>query len=77
MILLAVTALICSRLLFVFFHDPEGPNLLIVAVMALAIYLPTAAAYLFGPNRIKGWGRIGAVIGGQLLLVTVLYFFMK
>ena len=45
--------------------------------MALAIYLPTAAAYLFGPNRIKGWGRIGAVIGGQLLLVTVLYFFMK
>jgi len=77
LMLLAATAVICSRMLFFFFNDPEGPNLLIVGVLALIIYFLSAAAYLFGPSQIKGLKRLSAVIGIQVLVVTVLYFCMK
>ena len=77
LMLLAATAIICSRLLFFFFNDPEGPNLLIVTVLALVIYLLSAAAYLFVPSKIKGLERLSAVIAIQILLVIGLYFCMK
>lgn len=77
LIILAATAIVCSRLLFSFFNDPEGPNLLIVTGMALAIYLLSVAAYLFGPSKINGIKRLAAVIGIQILSVAVLYFCMR
>jgi len=46
-IILTVTAIICARTLFFFFNDPEGPNILIVAVLALVIYLLSYAAYIY------------------------------
>lgn len=36
--LLAVISFLVSRSLFLLVDDPEGPNLLIVTVLALAIY---------------------------------------
>jgi hypothetical protein len=39
LLLLGVTALACSRTLFFLFHDPEGPNLLIVTVLAVILYI--------------------------------------
>ena len=74
--MLAVTALVCSRTLFFFFNDPEGPNLLIVTVLAMAVYALSAAAYLFGPAKIKGVGRLLAAICIQLVSVAGLYLFM-
>jgi VIT1/CCC1 family predicted Fe2+/Mn2+ transporter len=76
-LILAATAIVCSRALFFFFNDPEGPNLLIVTVFALAIYLLSIAAYVFGPIKIKGIERLSAGIGIQTLLVIGLYFCMK
>ena len=75
--ILTATALICSRTLFFSFHDPEGPNLLIVTVLALVIYALSAAAYLLAPAGIKGMTRLSAAIGMQLLSVIILYFCMK
>jgi len=46
LIILSVTALACSRTMFFFFDDPEGPNLLIVTVVAAVIYVSSLAAYL-------------------------------
>lgn len=77
LMILAVTAIICSRLLFVFFNDPEGPNLLIVAGLALPVYLLSWAAYTFGPFNINGFKRLSMVICIQILLVIGLYFCMK
>lgn len=77
LLILAATAIICSRMLFFFFNDPEGPNLLIVVVLALAVYILSAAAYLFSPFKINDIQRLSAVIGIQLLSVIVLYFCMK
>ena len=77
LLLLAATAIVCSRALFIFFNDSEGPNLLIVTVFALAVYLLSVAAYLFGPTKIKGVERLLAGIIIQILLVIGLYFCMK
>jgi hypothetical protein len=77
LLILAVTAIICSRLLFVFFNDLEGPNLLIVAGLALVVYLLSWAAYIFGPFKINGFKRLAVAICIQILLVMDLYFCMR
>jgi hypothetical protein len=77
LLLMAVSAFLCTRLLFLFFNDPEGPNLFIVTVFALGIYALSTAAYLFGPSKIKGIQRISAAICIQILSVVVLYFCMR
>ncbi len=77
LIILAVTALVCSRVLFVFFNDPEGPNLLIIIGLAAAIYLLSWIVYVFGPLRINGFTRLAVVICIQVLLVIGLYFCME
>jgi len=77
LIMLGVTAIICSRMLFVFFNDPEGPNLLIVAAFATAVYLLSIAAYVFSPSKIKGLKRLSLVICIQILSVIGIYFCMK
>jgi len=77
LIILAATAIICSRMLFFFFNDPEGPNLLIVTVFALAVYLLSSAAYIFGPSSINGVRRLSAAIAIQILSVIGLYFCLK
>jgi len=76
LVLLAITML-CSRTLFFFFNDPEGPNLLIVVVLAIALYLLSFAAYVFVPAKIKGIKQFLVAIGVQMLSVVVLYFCMK
>jgi len=49
LLLLVVIALVCSRALFFFFNDPEGPNLLIVTVLALILYSASFIAWRFIP----------------------------
>jgi hypothetical protein len=39
LVILAVASFICSRAVFFFIDDPEGPNLLIVFVLAAVIFL--------------------------------------
>ena len=75
--MLGATAIICSRMLFFFFNDPEGPNLLIVAAFAMAVYFLSIAVYVFSPFRIKGLKRLSLVICIQILSVIGIYFCMK
>ena len=77
LIILGVTALICSRILFFFFNDPEGPNLLIVAAFAIAVYFISLAAYIFSPSKITGLKRFSLVFCIQILSVIGIYFCMK
>ena len=73
----AVTALACSRALFAFFNDPEGPNLLIVLVTAIIIYaLSYAVVYLVAAS-LSNLKRLVLGIFVQMLLVTILYFFLR
>ena len=72
LLLLVVTALVCSRALFFFFHDPEGPNLLIVTVLALILYSASFIAWRFIPATTAS-KKLFFGICTQLLIVTGLY----
>lgn len=73
LITLGLTAIVCSRIMFAFFNDPEGPNLLIVVVAAVVIYLPALAVYRFdspASNSKKFW----LALLSQLVIASILYF---
>ena len=71
-LLLVITAFVSSRTLFFFFHDPEGPNLLIVTVLALILYSASLIAWRFIPATTASKKLLFA-ISTQLLIVTGLY----
>lgn len=78
LLILGVTAMLSSRTMFVSFDDPEGPNLLIISVLALIVYFLTLSltVYLFKLpiTRLKG---LLVTIFLQVLTVTVLFFLLR
>lgn len=76
LIILGITAVLCSRVMFAFFNDPEGPNLLVVVVMAAVIYLPSLAAYLYYPSA-TGLKKLLLAICFQIILTTGLYLLLN
>lgn len=64
LVVLAITAIACSRALFAFFNDPEGPNLLVVLGTAAIVYLVSLAGYFYFPLAKQG--------GLKKLLVPIL-----
>lgn len=68
---LGVTAVICSRALFSFFNDPEGPNLLVVLGTAALIYFLSLTAYVCNASPLK---KFFLAILIQILLIIGLYF---
>ena len=78
LIILGITGILVSRLMFVFFNDPEGPNLLVVTVAALIVYVLTLGIYLSKAfPSITGIKRILLGIFTQLIIVVVAYFSLR
>ncbi len=78
LLILAVTSILCSRLLFLFFNDPEGPNLLVVMEMAVIVYFLSLVVYLSNSNpSITALKRLLLVIFIQILIVTGFYFWLR
>ena len=71
LVILMITAFACSRSVFAAINDPEGPNLLIVSVLAVVLFLPSSAAYLstFRPS-LAGFKRISAAVLVQIIFAT-------
>lgn len=67
-----LTAFVCSRLLFFFFHDPEGPNLLIVTVLASILYGAAFTVWRFIPAT-SASTKLLLAICAQVVIVTGLY----
>ncbi len=75
LLILGITAVLCSRLLFFFFNDPEGPNFLIVIGLAAVVYVISLAPFAFGsPANVPK--RFLLAISVQILVVVGLYFFI-
>ena len=74
LLILGITSVACSRAMFSFFNDPEGPNLLIVMGMAVIVYFLSLTAYFFVPSA-TGLKRFLLAISIQIIIVTGLYFF--
>jgi len=72
LLLLVITAFACSSTLFFLFNDPEGPNLLIVTVLALLLFGASFIAWRFIPATTAS-RKLLLGIGTQLLIVTGLY----
>ena len=72
LLLLGITALVCSRTLFFLFHDPEGPNLLVVTVLAVILYVASFIVWRFIPATTAS-KKLLLAICTQILIVTGLY----
>jgi hypothetical protein len=74
-IILAITALISSRVLFALFNDPEGPNMLVIGVTTLGVYLLSLTVFLFSSSLTKEKKMFLAILV-QVLIVLGLYFLL-
>ncbi|MDB5266572.1 MAG: hypothetical protein JWN89_387 [Parcubacteria group bacterium] len=73
LLILGITSLACSRTMFSLFNDPEGPNLLIVVVMAMILYAVSFGVYVFGPSQ-KGLQKLLLAIFSQIVVASAFYF---
>ena len=78
LLILAITAVVCSRVIFAFFHDPEGPNLLVVTGTAAVIYFTSSAVYLSNISpSLTGFKRSSVAIFIQIFVATGLYLALR
>jgi len=71
LLFLGITALASSRTLFFLFHDPEGPNLLIVTVLAMLLYVASFIVWRIVPATTAK--KLVFAICTQVFIVTGLY----
>jgi uncharacterized membrane-anchored protein len=78
LLILAITSLICSRTVFFIFNDPEGPNLLVVVVLAAILFVPSLVTYKFYPSTKADKGVVRILLGVliQLIVSVGLYSLM-
>ena len=77
LIILGITSLLLSRLMFFFFNDSEGPNLVVVIGMAMIVYFLSLALYLLKPLTIIGIKRLLLAIFIQIIVVTIFFFCLR
>ena len=75
LLILGITALVCSRVLFTFFNDQEGPNLLVIGVLALVIYLLSVVVLFKLPAGSRTKLQLAIFI--QVAIVVGLYFALR
>lgn len=76
LLILGVTSILCSRGMFLFINDPEGPNLLVVMVMALIVYFLSLAVYFFSAPTTSS-KKLLLVIFTPLAIAAGFYFLLN
>jgi uncharacterized membrane protein (GlpM family) len=77
-IILAISAVLLSRLTFVFFDDTEGPNLLVVTMLALVLYsLSYLVNSFYFSTKVKEENRLLYSIFTQIFSAVVLFLILK
>lgn len=74
-LILGITSFVFTRILFLLFNNPEGPNLLIVTGMALIIYGISLTVYSFAIS-LKTLSPLSNTPQIKLLLVMVIQIFL-
>lgn len=74
LLLLAITALLYSKIFFLSLKDPEGPNLLIVVGTAGVIFVLSLFVYTLSVLNIK---KFVLAISVQTLLLGTFYLLFK
>jgi hypothetical protein len=76
LLILAITAIVCSRIIFLFINDSEGPNLLVVIGMAVILYFLSLVTYSLKLSITDNKKLFLAVLI-QVMIVIGFYFFLK
>lgn len=76
LLILGITALACSRAMFLFFNDPEGPNVPVVIGMAAIIYSLSLVVFLFN-HPAAGIKKVLLAISVQIIIAVGFYFLLK
>ncbi len=50
-VVLGIVSIVCSKMLFIFLDDPEGPNLLIVVAVAIIFYIASLVIFTYFTQR--------------------------
>lgn len=71
--------MVCSRGMFAFIDDPEGPNLLIVTVLAVFIYFMSFPVYRHNvlSSKVTESKRVILTIIAQVLLTASIYVVLQ
>lgn len=78
LLLLAITAAMCSRVTFALFDDPEGPNLVVVSGLGLVILLISLTVYFSGFfSEVRGLKRAAGAIPIQLIVAAAFYLALR
>ncbi|MBX4181694.1 hypothetical protein KW807_02410 [Candidatus Parcubacteria bacterium] len=76
LIVLGLTSIVSSRLMFYLFNDPEGPNLLVVVGMAVVVYILSLILSSLIPSGTHKKKLVWSFLT-PIIIVTVIYFFLK
>lgn len=77
-IFLVILSLLSSRLFFALFDDPEGPNLLIVVVMAVVLFVASIFVSKYSKlKELSGLQKFGVHTVMQIIVVLILYFCLR
>lgn len=74
-LILFLTALVCSRTMFVSFDDPEGPNLLVIFVGAVIVFAASWITGRFVP--LSGYSKILVAIIVQVVFTFGLFVLLR
>jgi hypothetical protein len=74
LLILGVTAIVLSKILFSLFNDPEGPNLVVIIGAAVLLYVVSLLGYV--PNSSDRKKFVVAIVI-QVLLTIGLYLCLK
>jgi hypothetical protein len=84
LLILGLTAITCSRAIFLFINDPEGPNLFVVVATAVIIYFLSLAVYFYYPltkseseRLFTGLTKLLLVIVIQVIIAVGFYFGLR
>ncbi len=71
-----ITSLVCSRGFFFFINDPEGPNLLIVTVLALILFFVSWATYTLSSFS-TSTKKLSLALLAQIVLAAGLFVVLR
>ncbi len=74
--LLGISSLASSRLFYALFDDPEGPNLLIVVILGIFLFVPASFIYIRFVS-LPIWTRLHLSVLFELGAVLVLFFCLR
>jgi hypothetical protein len=78
-LVLIITSIVCSRAMFAFFDDPDGPNLLVVMGMAAIVYCASWAmcGFVFSAGPRGGLKGLLLAILIQIFVTSCLYLLLS